>query len=115
MWPFRRRAAETPEPQPRDPELDQRRRAFEFAAINLEEQSRHQSLRAEAMETDNRRLSLLFQIVQRMNDIQDEDERTVEHELGTKTVRRKTRPLNPHEEDVYNASLIQMKELLDFS
>ena len=112
MWPFRKK--QPAEQYSTDTELNQRRREFEFSAIDIEEHARRQSVRAEAMASDNQRLGLLFGIVRHLNEIQDEDVQVIDRGFESETITRKTRCLNGHEEDLLNASLIQMKDLLDF-
>ena len=52
----------------------------------------------------------LMEIIEYFNRVQDDVKFTYERPTGDTTITLAGRPLNAHEEDIYNAALIQLKK-----
>ena len=97
--------------------LDERRLALNEQRMQLDIQRFQQEQSdesSEAMQAQTDRIDSLMGIVMYLNRRQDGEETFFEQGHETQRTTVKAQSLNPHEEDLLNASLIQLKKLVGF-
>jgi len=92
-------------------EIELRKLALEEKRFELEKEK----AAIDKLSEETERISKLLEIAKYLNDIQDGENYTIETNFNTSKQFKETRLWNAHEEDVFNASLIQLKHLIGFT